>query len=372
MPKTGDTVRYLNAVGGGTIVRIEGNIAYVDEDGFETPVLISECVVVAAAPAPDRRAEAPKAPDHRDAGFYRSSRNEPQRHQTPESAPAPDDTPDEPVDETAYGDVANIVLGFEAKDITQLGKSGYEASLVNDSNYYIFFTWLTRDADDKQWTARYAGTVEPNIQVMLGDLSADDISQIGAMAVQLIAYKRSGSFTLQPAVSAEYKIDGTKFFKVHCFADNMYFDNKVLTYDIVRDGRPAARTDLQPRPSKADTERELKNKIRNDRPQRRAVTRRPVDKNAPLVVDLHIGELTESTRGMSNADILNLQVDTFRNIMDHNLKAHGRKIIFIHGKGEGVLRQALYKELAHRYKGHDVCDASFREYGYGATQVIIR
>ena len=45
--------------------------------------------------------------------------------------------------------------------------------------------------------------------------------------------------------------------------------------------------------------------------------------------------------------------------------------MFIHGKGEGVLRQALMKELNHRYKGHQAQDASFREYGYGATQVTI-
>lgn len=39
-------MRYLNAVGGGRIVRIEGNIAVVDDDGFETPVLLRECVAV--------------------------------------------------------------------------------------------------------------------------------------------------------------------------------------------------------------------------------------------------------------------------------------------------------------------------------------
>lgn len=45
--KVGDTVRFLNAVGGGKVTKIEGNIAYVEEaDGFETPVLVRECVVV--------------------------------------------------------------------------------------------------------------------------------------------------------------------------------------------------------------------------------------------------------------------------------------------------------------------------------------
>lgn len=92
----------------------------------------------------------------------------------------------------------------------------------------------------------------------------------------------------------------------------------------------------------------------------------------PLVVDLHINELVDSTRGLSSADMLNLQVDKFYKVMDENLRNHGRKIVFIHGKGDGVLRAAILKELNYRYKGHDVQDASFQEYGYGATQVKIR
>ncbi|MDE7142583.1 MAG: Smr/MutS family protein, partial [Muribaculaceae bacterium] len=87
---------------------------------------------------------------------------------------------------------------------------------------------------------------------------------------------------------------------------------------------------------------------------------------------LHIGELLDTTAGLSTADILNYQIDTFRRTMDEHLRDKGLRIVFIHGKGEGVLRQAIAKELAHRYKGHDVQDASFREYGYGATQVTIR
>ena len=47
MVKVGDKVRFLNSVGGGTVVKINKDIAYVEEeDGFETPVLIHECVVI--------------------------------------------------------------------------------------------------------------------------------------------------------------------------------------------------------------------------------------------------------------------------------------------------------------------------------------
>ena len=46
----GDKVRFLNAVGGGIVRRMEGEMAYVEEpDGFETPILSRECVVVEPA-----------------------------------------------------------------------------------------------------------------------------------------------------------------------------------------------------------------------------------------------------------------------------------------------------------------------------------
>ena len=99
--------------------------------------------------------------------------------------------------------------------------------------------------------------------------------------------------------------------------------------------------------------------------------KRQIKKPGILEVDLHIDELIDSRAGLSNADMLNLQIDEFRKVMDANLKNKGLKIVFIHGKGEGVLRNAIMKELNHRYKGHQVQDASFREYGFGATQVTI-
>ncbi len=49
-----------------------------------------------------------------------------------------------------------------------------------------------------------------------------------------------------------------------------------------------------------------------------------------------------------------------------------KKIVFIHGKGDGVLRKAIEKELKTRYKQYYYQDASFREYGFGATMVTIK
>ena len=97
------------------------------------------------------------------------------------------------------------------------------------------------------------------------------------------------------------------------------------------------------------------------------------EKKAPVVeVDLHINQLLDSTSGMSHTDMLNVQLDKFRQTMEENKNKKGQKIVFIHGKGEGVLRNAVLSELKLKYKNFPVQDASFKEYGFGATMVTIR
>lgn len=91
-----------------------------------------------------------------------------------------------------------------------------------------------------------------------------------------------------------------------------------------------------------------------------------------LVVDLHAEELLDNTDGLSSGDILMVQMKEFRKVMDENLKKKGKRIVFIHGKGEGVLRKNILQELKYRYKQCTVQDASFREYGFGATLVCIK
>ena len=69
--------------------------------------------------------------------------------------------------------------------------------------------------------------------------------------------------------------------------------------------------------------------------------------------------------------MLNYQLDKFREVMNANVKHAGTRIVFIHGKGEGVLRKALLDELRRKYPRCEAQDASFREYGFGATLVKI-
>lgn len=98
---------------------------------------------------------------------------------------------------------------------------------------------------------------------------------------------------------------------------------------------------------------------------------RPKERNAArMEVDLHIHQLIPSTKGMSNHDILNIQVDTAKRQLEFAMRKRIQKIVFIHGVGEGVLKEEL-KYLFGRYDNVTYYDADYRKYGLGATEVYI-
>ena len=112
MAKVNDVVRFLNSTGGGRISRIEGNMAYVeDEDGFEQPVLLRECVVVDESKPKKTAYDRPVIPA--------PSKEEPKPQP---KAPV--------VEETEGGDKLNITLAYEPREIKHLNTTTFYAYLV--------------------------------------------------------------------------------------------------------------------------------------------------------------------------------------------------------------------------------------------------
>lgn len=106
---------------------------------------------------------------------------------------------------------------------------------------------------------------------------------------------------------------------------------------------------------------------------RRQKSRRikPKERNVPpMEVDLHVNKLVNSSRGMNNFEILNLQMETAKRQLEFAMKKRIQKIVFIHGVGEGVLKAEL-ETLFHRYDNLKFYDADYQKYGLGATEVYI-
>lgn len=87
-----------------------------------------------------------------------------------------------------------------------------------------------------------------------------------------------------------------------------------------------------------------------------------------IEIDLHIEKLVPNKRGMSNFDILTLQMETAKRQIDFAMRNRIPKIVFIHGVGEGVLKSEL-DFLLNRYDNLTFQDANYQKYGLGATEV---
>lgn len=376
--KIGDKVRFLSEVGGGIVSGFQGKdiVLVQDEDGFDIPMLIRECVVVDTNDY--NIAKVNTGERHIDlSGSYGSGFNgggKPSsrfRSEKPDTLvhAFDDDEDDKPITfrprpmERREGEKLNVFLAFVPVNPKDMSGTAFETYLVNDSNYYLSFTYLS--VEGTSWKARFQGTVEPNTKLFLEEFERTALNDMERLCVQAIAYKQDKPFLLKPAISVEFRIDAVKFYKLHTFQPNEFFEEPALLYDVVRNDVPVRQVFVDA----SQMKEALMKKKSDERPVQQPARKQP--KNDLIEVDLHITELLDNTHGLSNRDMLDRQLAEFNRVMAENQGKKGQKIVFIHGKGEGVLRNALIKELKHKYKNCSYQDASFQEYGYGATMVTI-
>ncbi len=113
-------------------------------------------------------------------------------------------------------------------------------------------------------------------------------------------------------------------------------------------------------------------KSQKDKPKKKTPAKvKAKDRNIPkMEVDLHIHHLVPTTRGMSNFDMLNIQIDTAKRQLEFAISKRIQKVVFIHGVGAGVLKEELYY-LFRKYPNITHYDADFQKYGLGATEIYI-
>jgi hypothetical protein len=97
--------------------------------------------------------------------------------------------------------------------------------------------------------------------------------------------------------------------------------------------------------------------------------KRPED-NSVAEVDLHLHEIMDNERNLSDGEKLEFQIRFFERELESAIRNGKRKLIVIHGVGEGVLREEVRKVLRF-YEGVRFHDADMRRYGSGATEVEI-
>ena len=404
--KIGDKVQFLSDIGGGKIAGFQGkDIALVeDEDGFQIPTPISDLVVMSSGDEYSSSKSVQKKSGVEDSVESADPDTFNMSVKAKINAFSADAIEDEEeydaadreitykakVEERKGGNVLNLYYAFVPEDVKNFSKSTFACYLINDSNYYVHYLYMS--IEGQSFKLRGEGELEPNTKIYIESFAPDQLNEIDRVRFQLLSFKRDKDFVAKPVCDVQFRIDKVKFYKLHTFQPSEFFDEPALLYPVVKNDDVA-----QLKPVEADkliyVEEDNSNAVK---PKKGNLNNVSVNEQAynklkgleklntskhaqskksnddVLVVDLHADKLLETTVGMGTADILNYQLDFFRRTLEENKHNKGRRIVFIHGKGEGVLRRAIVNELRYRYKNYPYQDASFQEYGYGATQVTIR
>lgn len=406
--KVGDTIRYLNASGGGVVKRIERGVAWVEgPDGFELPTPIHECVVVDSR---DTFVPAYKPPVVK--------RQEPVAQQNKSNAPAVAPATPEVVEDAEQdlsfvvplskgpwfdrsgGEQLQVHIAYLPVSYEHFGQSPYETYLINESNYHLLFTYSTTTPAGG-YKLRSAGVLEPDMRVLVEEFDASDINDHAVSHFQFIAYKPERTYRSMPPVERQVRMDVVKLAKRHAFRENPFFDEDALVIPVLEayDGsQQAPAEEPQPAPSRSGAlpQRAIKQKKPAETPQRASqqanqkASQKPTKQSAPQPqserkqpdppaapeqtiekVGLEAERILPNATGMTPHEVLLYQLKNFRRELDKRLERRGSKVIFIHGAGQGVLHQLIINRIEQDYPMVQYRDVTFDGFPMGAIEVTI-
>ncbi len=340
----GDKVKFLNDVGGGTVVKYIDNdtVAVLNDDEFEIPVITSELI-------PDN-SEMKLGANAIEITELTNYNNE-----------------NEDLDEEVYekeDDNIYLYLAFVPENQEKLTESDLDLHLINDSNYLVSYNISIKYG---AYHVSYPGNLEPNLKTSIKKIPKHELNDFDSIVFQAFFYKNN-PHNVKPIISKEIKFTPIKFFKDNTYKENDFFDEKAYMFTILDETK--IEEQQMPEISAEDIKKAMYEKETDKKINRPRISKSSKPKEL-TEIDLHIHELIDNHKGMSNTEMVKLQMDTFKKEIDNAIKERIKKIVFIHGVGAGTLKIELRKELDRNFKKYRYQDASFKQYGYGATMVYI-
>jgi hypothetical protein len=349
----GDKVRFLNEVGGGTVSKItaSGMVHVMDDDGFEIPVRATDIVVVGR----DEYADTSSAISLKD---ELSARNSVVEKVKPVVV--------QPVADVIDSDDYELLLAFVPEDQSNPTDCNLNLYFINDSSFYCSYIVSYRT---KTGAMKLLGqnTVAPDTKEFLCAVDKVDFNSKLNLSIAAFMFKHK-EYRHYPPEQVNVDLNPLKFVKKNVFTENDFFDEKAYILKIAVSSVPETKMEIAIDPQ------ELEKAIKQKDPVTPTTETAPKRKSDVVEeIDLHIEALLDDTRGLDNGQILEIQKARFVIALESGFTAKTKKMEFIHGVGNGKLKHEIRRLLDTQYVGLvRYYDASFQEYGFGATMVILR
>lgn len=104
----------------------------------------------------------------------------------------------------------------------------------------------------------------------------------------------------------------------------------------------------------------------------RPLKKQTLTENARSVIDIHIEKITDSYYGLSNFEILQIQLDYFEKYYRLAVLNMQPKLIVIHGVGSGKLRNEIHERLRTKKEVRSFVNQYHPDFGFGATEIYFQ
>jgi hypothetical protein len=350
--KSGDKVRFLNETGGGIVNKVNENgiIVVQTSDGFEIPVSSKELIHAGNFSIEDKDEPQQEIPVKKEVPVQKVKEAE---------KPAPEGQKQLPGN-VAAGVPVNMLLGFIPEEPGPVFSSELACYLINDSPYFAYYSVGTSEGGNLYHLS--SGMIESETKNLISVFSQTAISRISAFHLQVIWLSRGRYFRKEP-VDTLIDLHPVNFSKDSYYRENAFFDEKAVLFLV--EGKDDWVNPMGD-PEVSEKVISLKSEADSKQPPQ-AKKREPASDT--MEIDLHMDDQDLQKSQFSLSGILALQMSRFHTALDEAISKKCRKLVIIHGVGQGTLKMQIRKELQEKYPEFLFQDASFREYGFGATMV---
>lgn len=354
--KIGDKVNFLSTVGGGKVTKIiDSRMVMVEiEGGFEIPTLISDLVLdYRTMPAPSKQQQT-----------VDKVQKEVQGQQLLQQEQAEAARKSGLRRFAKEAEKEGVYMAFVPHEQQWLLTGPLDVVLVNHTPYEMLYTFTIKE-EDKFVNVDF-GQVDKYEKIVIETISRDDLEYWLNGVVQAILTAESSDCVLLP-LNAPFSLRTGRFLKEGSYVTSGILGEKSVMICLSEL--------LALKHGDSDFTKILKEGVGAQAAAKTLVKQEaPIDKHkvaqGEAIVDLHIGELVDNILGLSSHDMFNIQKDYFRKMLDSAIAADYNKVTFIHGVGNGVLKNAIIEELQH-YHNTENRMASIAKFGVGAIDVII-
>jgi hypothetical protein len=206
-----------------------------------------------------------------------------------------------------------------------------------------------------------SGEIEPNTKCFLADFDQVNLGKITHFHIQALPVS-AGQYFRVLTIDEEIDITSYDFLKNHMYKVNDYFNERALIPGITSTEMAKRHKVTDRSPDWIDSGEATNHKEKKTGPR----------ESDTMEIDLHIESLRDDYSGLSNGDMLRIQMNCFRSALENAISDKVKRIVFIHGIGNGTLKLEIRNELKRNYPEFTCQDASFKEYGFGATMVHLK